>query len=66
MQCGFILAMQIFMWAREKQDQREETGFGCDTAFGAWDVDLLLALLEIALVTLAQPCSPLHPQLPTH
>lgn len=26
MQCGFILAMQIFMWAKEKQDQREKVG----------------------------------------
>lgn len=26
MQCGFILAMQIFMWARKKQNQREKLG----------------------------------------
>lgn len=44
-----------------KGEARSEriTGFGCDTGFGARDVDLLLALPELACVTLNQPHSPL-------
>lgn len=51
-----------------KRDARSEriTGFDCDTGFGARDVDLLLALPELACVNLNQSHhSPLCPQLPS-
>lgn len=54
----------IYVSKREARSERF-TGLGCDTGFGARDVDLLLALPELAWVTLNQSHSPLSPQLPS-
>lgn len=54
----------IYVSKREARSERI-TGFGHDTGFGARDVDLLLALPELACVTLNQSHSPLCPQLPS-
>lgn len=54
----------IYVSKREARSERI-TGFGCDTGFGARDVDLLFALPEPACASLNQPPSPLCPQLPS-
>lgn len=54
----------IYVSKREVRSERI-TGFGCDTGFGARDVDLLFALPELACVSLNQSHSPLGPQLPS-
>lgn len=54
----------IYVSKREARSERI-TGFGHDTGFGARDVDLLLALPELACVTLNQSHSPLCLQLPS-
>lgn len=54
----------IYVSKREARSERI-TGFGCDTGFGARDVDLLFALPEPACTSLNQSPSPLCPQLPS-